>query len=166
MKFDGGKVDFGTAEYIAPEVWKKGPYTNAIDVWGAACVLYAMVYGYLPFQNQDVRKAPFDFKPDEDQRRKDVMKERNDGNLDKKNKYLQKLIMKGQYQENDKFSPYLSDLLAQMFKVDPEERITIGSILNHPWVLNGERELKIIQTIPPNELGQQILFKEAEKKYI
>ena len=49
------KVDFqmttwcGTPEYIAPELLKKVPYNNKVDMWALGAIVYVMLSGHLPF---------------------------------------------------------------------------------------------------------------------
>lgn len=45
------KVDAGTLSYMAPECLEKvmADTTPAIDVWAIGIMLYAMIYGTLPF---------------------------------------------------------------------------------------------------------------------
>lgn len=41
----------GTPAYIAPEILRdKGYYGFAVDVWSAGVVLFAMLYGTVPFK--------------------------------------------------------------------------------------------------------------------
>lgn len=48
------KVDAGSIAYMPPESFKSGSETStAIDVWAIAVMLYAMVYGHLPFYSED-----------------------------------------------------------------------------------------------------------------
>lgn len=45
----------GTPAYIAPEILKDQGYTGCgIDVWSAGVVLYAMLYGTVPFRAQNM----------------------------------------------------------------------------------------------------------------
>ena len=71
-------------------------------------------------------------------------------------------VSNGLFRTTDKYSLYLNDLLNRMLVVDPAKRLTVGQILNHPWVLGDDKEIAYITKIPR---GIKI-FSEAEKSYI
>ena len=39
----------GTPEYIAPELLRKVPYSNKVDLWALGAIVYVMLSGHLPF---------------------------------------------------------------------------------------------------------------------
>ena len=39
----------GTPDYIAPEVFKKGGYSETVDWWSIGVILFEMLVGYPPF---------------------------------------------------------------------------------------------------------------------
>ena len=39
----------GTPNYIAPEIWKKQPYNEKVDMWGLGCTLYELLALKPPF---------------------------------------------------------------------------------------------------------------------
>ena len=39
----------GTPEYIAPELLRKVPYSNKVDIWALGAIVYVMLSGHLPF---------------------------------------------------------------------------------------------------------------------
>ncbi|CAN6912177.1 unnamed protein product [Brassica oleracea] len=61
----------GTPAYVAPEVLRKKGYDGAkADIWSCGVVLYVLLAGYLPFQEENLMnmyrkifKAEFDFPP-------------------------------------------------------------------------------------------------------
>ena len=42
---------FGTLGYVAPEVLQKQPYSSSCDLWSLGCILYALLCGALPFDD-------------------------------------------------------------------------------------------------------------------
>lgn len=46
----------GTPAYIAPEILRKKGYEGfAVDIWSAGVMLYAMIYGNIPFKATNVK---------------------------------------------------------------------------------------------------------------
>lgn len=66
------KVDAGSIAYMPPETFKSQAQTSpAIDVWAIGVMLYAMLYGHLPFwgDSEDefierITNAPLKFDPE------------------------------------------------------------------------------------------------------
>lgn len=46
----------GSPIYMAPEVLKGETYTMKADVWSLGVVLYRMVFGFCPFQSNNIGK--------------------------------------------------------------------------------------------------------------
>jgi len=46
----------GTADYIAPEVFTSRLYSTAVDVWACGVILYILLAGYPPFDDDDDEK--------------------------------------------------------------------------------------------------------------
>ena len=116
----------GTPMYMAPEILfssqDKGYKGFPVDIWSAGIALYIMLSGTLPFN---------------------VKKE--DSLLDNKNKKksmaLKQAIMFSQPKKIEKISNMAKDLLHGLLNKDPEKRLTIEQILNHPWLKDDENEL-------------------------
>ncbi|CUM63979.1 uncharacterized protein PRCAT00001567001 [Priceomyces carsonii] len=120
------KTPCGTAGYTAPEVItcndrsndrtrffsatsKKNNYSKAVDIWSLGCLLYTVLCGFPPFYDDDPE------------------------NLTAK-------IIKGQYLFLkpwwDDISDDAKNLIDRMLDVNPESRISIKEIWQHPWVKN------------------------------
>lgn len=105
------KSTVGTPAYIAPEVLLRKEYDGKIaDVWSCGVTLYVMLVGAYPFEDP---ADPKNFK-----------------------KALIRIIS-AQYSipDNIPISPECRHLLSRIFVANPEKRITIPEIKNHPWFL-------------------------------
>eukprot|EP00180_Rhodochaete_pulchella_P004715 Plantae.Rhodophyta-Rhodochaete_pulchella.ctg939.p1 GENE.Plantae.Rhodophyta-Rhodochaete_pulchella.ctg939~~Plantae.Rhodophyta-Rhodochaete_pulchella.ctg939.p1 ORF type:complete len:235 (+),score=26.59 Plantae.Rhodophyta-Rhodochaete_pulchella.ctg939:486-1190(+) len=47
------KTMLGTVIYVAPEVFLKQPYGQEVDVWAVGIVVYQMLVGHPPFEDED-----------------------------------------------------------------------------------------------------------------
>jgi serine/threonine protein kinase len=97
----------GSPAYAAPEMVKGNPYTPAADIWSAGILLFAIVAGYLPFDDDNIQRL------------------------------LQKIVYtEARYPAF--MTPQLTDLLQKMICKDPQRRITLDMIKNHPWFSQSE----------------------------
>ncbi|MBA0861589.1 hypothetical protein Goshw_029342 [Gossypium schwendimanii] len=105
------KSTVGTPAYIAPEVLSKKEYDGKIaDVWSCGVTLYVMLVGAYPFEDpQDPRNF-----------RKTIQR-----------------ILSVHYSIPGyvRLSKDCRHLLSRIFVADPEKRITIPEIKQHPWFL-------------------------------
>jgi serine/threonine protein kinase len=114
----------GTPAYIAPEILRdEGYYGFAVDIWSSGVVLYAMLYGTVPFKANQMSE-------------------------------LQKIIINAEYSLKEDISAEARDMIKGLLEKDPEKRMTIPMILNHPWLRDAPR---------PQDLE---LFSEQERQYI
>ena len=88
---------------------KHTPYTVKADMWSLGCILYSLICGSSAFQ----------------------------ANSDSE---LRRLIMAGEYYTDEDANPIwkdisheCKDLLANLLKVDPDQRLSAGEALRHPW---------------------------------
>ncbi|XP_068636430.1 serine/threonine-protein kinase SAPK2-like isoform X2 [Aristolochia californica] len=105
------KSTVGTPAYIAPEVLSRKEYDGKIaDVWSCGVTLYVMLVGAYPFEDPE---DPRNF-------RKTIGR-----------------ILSVQYSIPDyvRVSMDCKHLLSRIFVANPEKRITIPEIKNHPWFL-------------------------------
>uniref|UniRef100_A0A8C6LAF4 6-phosphofructo-2-kinase/fructose-2,6-biphosphatase 4 n=6 Tax=Nothobranchius TaxID=28779 RepID=A0A8C6LAF4_NOTFU len=123
-----------TPYYVAPEVLGPEKYDKSCDMWSLGVIMYILLCGFPPFySNTGQAISP-------------GMKRR---------------IRMGQYEfpnpEWSEVSQEAKDLIQQLLKTDPNERMAITQFMNHPWinqsmvvpstplhttrVLNEEREL-------------------------
>ena len=109
--FDGTKklsTPCGSPCYASPEMVSGKKYNGFyIDVWAIGIVLFAMLCGYLPFE-------------------------------DEKNEILFKQILSAKIDYPDHLSDLSKDMLQKIIVVDPDKRIKIREIKQHPFYLMGE----------------------------
>ncbi|KAL4284693.1 hypothetical protein GQ457_16G022090 [Hibiscus cannabinus] len=136
------KSTVGTPAYIAPEVLSKKEYDGKIaDVWSCGVTLYVMLVGAYPFEDPE---DPRNFR-----------------------KTIQR-ILSVHYSIPDyvRLSKDCKHLLSRIFVADPEKRITIPEIKQHPWFLKNlpmefmegeEGKLKIEQENDQSQSIEQVL---------
>lgn len=102
----------GSPCYAAPElVVQDGLYAgSAVDVWSCGVILYAMLAGYLPFDDDPAN-------PDGD-------------NIN----LLYKYIMATPLSFPDYITAEPRDLLCKMLVPDPMKRADLNQVMNHPWL--------------------------------
>ncbi|KAF8968766.1 hypothetical protein BDZ97DRAFT_1915832 [Flammula alnicola] len=102
----------GSPCYAAPElVISEGSYVgSAVDIWSCGVILYAMLAGYLPFDDDPAN-------PDGD-------------NIN----LLYKYIVSTPLSFPDYISIEARDLLSMMLVPDPARRTTLDGVMRHPWL--------------------------------
>ena len=129
----------GSPCYASPEMVAGKKYDGfKIDVWSCGIILYAMLCGYLPFEDQDNEV---------------LFKKILECNLEFP-KYVKKLSI---------------DLIKKILVTDPEKRITIPEIKNHPFFMKGkdifENEFSTTLVVRnPKEINNEINDNEKEEK--
>lgn len=118
------KTSCGSPNYAAPEVIRGGLYTGPeIDVWSCGVILYVMLCGRLPFEDDDVQtlftkisrtSAFFSFSP---------------GHF----MNVVSLSAEGSYHMPSYIGTDAKGLINSMLAVDPVKRITIPEITQHPF---------------------------------
>lgn len=106
----------GTPNYMAPEVFKK-QYTYYCDMWSMGVVMFAMLFGFFPFNEPDEKKLQACIQ----------------------NGFYKKVAPgKGPWFPSAiPVSAAARDLLGRLMEQDPIARITAEEVLAHPW-LHGE----------------------------
>ena len=105
-----GQDTQGTITYMAPEMLVSGHFFDAqIDAWSLGILLCKMLTGRAPFQG------------------------RNDAQVAKK------IVRKGiDFMENywNAVSIEAQDVIENLLEKDPDQRMSILSLINHSWVCN------------------------------
>ena len=98
----------GTYQYMAPELIKKedDPYDLSVDIWALGVVLFELTHGYSPFSSNENAEYPEVYK-----------------NVISMNYHIEKEITNN-----------CKDLIKKMLTPDPEKRISIEGVINHPWM--------------------------------
>ena len=121
------KTKCGSPSYAAPEIISKPNYNGfKIDVWCCGIILYAMLCGYLPFDG------------DEDTTNNNVKLFQN--------------ILQCEPELPDFLSDISKDLIMSILNPDPDKRITIEEIKNHPFYLKGKSLCKIDYSMTEQEI--------------
>ena len=102
----------GTPEYVSPEVLKKLPYNEKVDIWGIGVLIFELVFGYPPFSS-NLNTVRFN------------------------NIKEGKINWPENLEDGD-----LKDLIQKILKVNPKERISLNDIEKHPWLVDTYNKMK------------------------
>ena len=112
------KTKCGSPSYAAPEIIARPIYNGfKIDIWCCGIILYAMLCGYLPFEGNSESES--------------------------NNIQLFKNILECEPELPDFLSDISKNLIYEILNPDPNERISIKKIKNHPFYLKGKKLCKI-----------------------
>jgi hypothetical protein len=100
---------YGTLSFVAPEVLIRQPYNNKIDIWSIGIILYYMLTGILPFDDE----------------------EDNEEIIAKKTVFVE-LEFPTKYFKDKSWE--VKDLITKCLIKDPEARYSVENFLNHVWV--------------------------------
>ncbi|KRX08685.1 Protein kinase-like domain [Pseudocohnilembus persalinus] len=101
----------GTLDYLAPEMLHQQGYDHKVDIWSVGVLVFEILTGKSPF-------AP------------------SDRQLDAAyvDKTTRKNIMNLNYQFPSDFPPLAKDLVQKILVTDPNKRLTLEQIMQHPWI--------------------------------
>ena len=112
----------GTVEYMAPEIVKNERYDFSIDVWSLGVLLYELIHSYSPFVVKDL-------------------------NINK----IENNILSKELRFKKGVSLECRDLIEKLLIKDAENRIKVGEIYKHPFILKYiniiNRNLKVLNYI-------------------
>ncbi len=122
----------GSPCYASPEMVGGNKYNGFfIDIWATGIILFAMLCGYLPFEDDN-------------------------------NDVLFKQILGGKIEYPNHLSEVSKDLLKKIIETDPEKRIKIEEIKEHPFYLMGkkcyEKKFKKMKIHSLREFNYDLLF--------
>ncbi|KAK0576796.1 hypothetical protein LWI29_023397 [Acer saccharum] len=125
----------GSAYYVAPEVLRRN-YGKEIDVWSAGVILYILLSGVPPFWAET---------------EKGIFEAVLEGNLD---------LLSSPWPS---ISASAKDLIRKMLARDPKKRITAAGALEHPWLKDGEKPDKPIDSAVLKRLKQFSAMNKLKK---
>ena len=132
----------GSPSYASPEIIKGEVYNGfKIDVWASGIILFAMLCGYLPFDDDEEEEK-------EDKEDIKYFSQSNTNNKEEKsedNEVLFQKILEGKIEFPDYLSENAIDLIKKMLVVEPENRIEIGDIKKHKFYLTGKKNFLLYQ---------------------
>jgi len=109
------KTICGTPQYVAPEILTKAEkegYGKAVDMWSLGVILFILLSGYAPFEEEETKRVS-----------------------------LFEKIKSGKYAMNPKHWKHISedakDLIRHLLVIDPTTRYTAEQALAHPWISVG-----------------------------
>jgi glucan-binding YG repeat protein len=100
---------YGTLSFVAPEVLIRQPYNKQIDIWSIGVIMYYMLSGILPFDDEDD----------------------NEEVIAKKTVFTE-LEFPDKYFKNR--SDEVKDLITKCLIKDPNTRYSVENFLNHAWI--------------------------------
>ncbi|KRY22739.1 Maternal embryonic leucine zipper kinase [Trichinella patagoniensis] len=110
----------GSPAYAAPEIISgKAYYGNETDVWSMGVLLYTLLCGCLPFDDDNIT----------------AMYRKIQANI-----IIPLFPYSGQYKEPTDVSSNAVNLLRCMLQKDPAKRIKAKELLTHPWVVGDYRQ--------------------------
>lgn len=120
----------GLPHYAAPEIVSGLKYHGAAsDVWLCGVILFALLTGRLPFDDETIR-------------------------------VLLLKVQAGAFEMPAELSPDAQDLITAMLTVDPQERISVDQVLQHPLLLRYPiplEDLILVKSLPHPETAYKSL---------
>lgn len=96
----------GTLDYMSPEMAFDEEYDDKVDVWAVGILLYEFLYGKPPFEASSTSETM---------------------------KRIRGCVL--EFPTHVEVSEEARDLISRILKKDPNERLTLSEILQHPWLL-------------------------------
>ena len=139
----------GSPSYASPEIIRGEVYDGfKIDVWASGIILFAMLCGYLPFDDDEEEE-----KEDDDRKYYSQSNTNDREEKSEDNEVLFQKILEGKIEFPDYLSEAAIDLIKKMLVVEPEDRIEIEDIKKHKFYLLGKKNYLLYQK---NEIEHEI----------
>eukprot|EP00170_Pyropia_yezoensis_P005431 contig_22054_g5445 len=114
----------GTPEFIAPEIAMRQAYGPAVDVWATGMIMYNVVAGNLPFE------------------------EEGDAVIGRLRHELKINFPEAAWR---RYSPAARSFVRATLQRDPAKRLTAQAALVHPWLDNAAAAAVVASAAPPSE---------------
>ena len=124
------KTIVGSPLYIAPEIINKKPYDLSCDLWSLGVILYLLLAGEPPFKGMNNRE---------------IFENISAGVFD-----IENGIWEG-------ISSEARNLIQNLLKVNPKERITIKKAIQHSWFDKMQRNEKIASPLRNQEKNHSLM---------
>ena len=139
----------GSPSYAPPEIIKGEKYNGFyIDIWASGIILFAMLCGYLPFDDDEEEEEDdedeYEYEGNDSEEDNINHKSRKDNNSDnsddsENNEILFQKILEGKLEYPSHLSKIAIDLMKKILVVDPQKRIQIKDIKKHKFYLLGQK---------------------------
>ena len=139
----------GSPSYASPEIIKGEAYNGFnIDIWASGIILFAMLCGYLPFDDDEEEEDDDEdeagkHSSEDDINRKSSKEISSDDSED--NEVLFQKILEGKLEFPSHLSSDAVDLMKKILVVDPNKRIQIKDIKKHKFFLLGQKNFLLNQ---------------------
>jgi Ca2+-binding EF-hand superfamily protein len=105
---------FGTLSYVAPEVLLQKPYDKSVDLWSLGVIIYLLLSGTLPFDDDDDREIARQTIHDE---------------------------VDFSYSVWKKIGSDVKSMIKKLLEKEKNKRMTLEEVLQHPWILKKSKAL-------------------------
>ena len=162
----------GSPSYASPEIIKGETYNGfCIDIWASGIIMFAMLCGYLPFDDDDEEDKD---ESDEENKSagniKNNFSSSNDESSESDNEVLFQRILEGKVDFPDYLSKDSIDLMKKILVIEPEKRIQIKDIKKHKFYLLGQKNfllnIKNFSGISGFENPKKEIIKDKNNKNI
>jgi len=106
---------FGTLSYVAPEVLLQKPYDKSVDLWSLGVIIYLLLSGTLPFDDDDDREIARQTIHDE---------------------------VDFSYHVWKKVSSEVKTMIKKLLDKDKDKRMKLEEVLQHPWLIKKSKSLQ------------------------
>ena len=97
---------------MAPELVKREPYTEKVDVWSLGVITYQLLSGKTPFESRNLKKIDWNIK------------------------HKQITFQTGKKENWEDISDEAKSFILKCLERDPNKRPSVRELFQHPWIKN------------------------------